>query len=144
MSKISLEDYLHFFLSHKQFGLSPNFLNQIIRMHGFKKIDKVSQKVLIDAVDKIDLENLSRSTVKEKNEISSCTLMNMEDIVADMKKLDWQECRVTSIQSLNAKSDLQGVSGGGGKRKRKRKRGSSSARGAAAAIDALSTTTALV
>jgi hypothetical protein len=70
--------------------------------------------------------------------------MNMEDIVADMKKLDWQECRVTSIQSLNAKSDLQGVAGGGGKRKRKRKRGSSSARGAAAAIDALSTTTALV
>jgi hypothetical protein len=104
----------------------------------------IEQKVLIDAVDKIDLENLSRSTVKEKNEISSCTLMNMEDIVADMKKLDWQECRVTSIQSLNAKSDLQGVAGGGGKRKRKRKRGSSSARGAAAAIDALSTTTALV
>ncbi|XP_011044790.1 PREDICTED: uncharacterized protein LOC105139864 [Populus euphratica] len=141
MSKISLEDYLHFFLSHKQFGLSPNFLNQIIRMHGFKKIVKVSQKVLIDAVDKIDLENLSRSTVKEKNEISSCTLMNMKDIVADMKTLNWQECRVTSIQSLNAKSDLQVVAGGGGKRKRKR--GSSSARGAAA-IDALSTTTAHV
>ncbi|KAJ6931023.1 hypothetical protein NC652_014512 [Populus alba x Populus x berolinensis] len=143
MRTISLEDYLHFFLSHKQFGLSPNFLNQIIRMHGFKKIHKVSQKVLIDAVDKIDLVNLSRSTVKEKNEISSCTLMNMEDIVADLNKLDWQECRVTSIQSLIAKSDLQGVAGGGGKKKRKRKRGSSSARGAAA-IDALSTTTALV
>ncbi|KAG6774417.1 hypothetical protein POTOM_021770 [Populus tomentosa] len=145
MSTISLEDYLHFFLSHKQFGLSPNLLNQIIRMHGFKKIHRISQKALIDAVDKIDLENLSRSTVKEKNEISSCTLMNMEDIVADLNKLDWQECRVTSIQSLIAKSDLQGVAGGGGKKKRKRKkkRGSSSAKGAAA-IDALSTTTALV
>lgn len=100
---------------------------------------------MIDAVDKIDLENLSRSTVKEKNEISPCTLMNMEDIVADLNKLDWLECRVTSIQSLIAKSDLQGVAGGGGKKKRKRKkkRGSSSAKGAAA-IDALSTTTALV
>ena len=65
---------------------------------------------MIDVVGKIDLENLSRSTVKEKNEISPCALMNMEDIVADMKMLDWQECCVTSIQSLKAKSDLQGIS----------------------------------
>ncbi|KAF9682822.1 hypothetical protein SADUNF_Sadunf05G0148200 [Salix dunnii] len=140
-SNISLEDYLHFFQSHKQFDLANNFLSQIIRMHGFKSNCKGSKKVLIDLVDKIDLENLSRSTVKEKNEISSCTLMNMKDIVADMKRLDWQECCVTSIQSLKAKSDLQGVAGE--KRKRKRKKGSSNAEGAAA-TDALSTTTTLV
>ncbi|KAJ6306734.1 hypothetical protein OIU78_021947 [Salix suchowensis] len=114
-SKISLEDYLLFFQSHKQLGRTTHFLRQIIRMHGSSS--NGSKKVLIDVVDKIDLENLSRSTVKEKNEISPCALMNMEDIVADMKMLDWQECCVTSIQSLKAKSDLQGVAGG--KRKRK-------------------------
>ena len=64
---------------------------------------------MIDVVDKIDLENLSCFTVKEKNEISSCTLMNMEDIVEDIKELDCQECCVTSIQSIKAKSDLQGI-----------------------------------
>ncbi|KAJ6681423.1 hypothetical protein OIU74_019827 [Salix koriyanagi] len=137
--KISLEDYLRFFQSHKQLGLTTHFLKQIIRMHGCNSSSNVSKKVLIDVVDKIDLENLSRSTVKEKNEISPCALMNMEDIVADMKLLDWQECCVTSIQSLKAKSDLQGVAGG----KRKRKKGSSNAEGATA-TDALSTTTTVV
>ncbi|KAJ6412408.1 hypothetical protein OIU84_005456 [Salix udensis] len=137
--KISLEDYLRFFQSHKQLGLTTPFLRQIIRMHGCKSSSNGSKKECIDVVDKIDLENLSRSTVKEKNEISPCALMNMEDIVADLKMLDWQECCVTSIQSLKAKSDLQGVAGG----KRKRKKGSSNAEGAAA-TDALSTTTTLV
>ncbi|CAK7346679.1 unnamed protein product [Dovyalis caffra] len=132
-SKISLEDYLQFFLSHKQFGLSANFLNQIILMHGFKKLHGVPKKVLSDAVDTIDLENLSRSTLKDKNEISSGAFMNVEDIVADMNELDWQECCVTSIHTLNAKSEPQAVAGG----TRKRKRGSSSA---GAAIDAVSTT----
>ncbi|XP_059664341.1 uncharacterized protein LOC132310133 [Cornus florida] len=98
---ISLEDYVDFIDSQKQFDLTVNHLNQVIEMHGFKKIHKKPKKVLIDAVDAIELMDPSRSTLEDSN-ISSCAFITLEEAISDLADLNWQECCVTSIQTLNS------------------------------------------
>ncbi|XP_061372840.1 uncharacterized protein LOC133315260 [Gastrolobium bilobum] len=75
-----------------------NQLNQVIRIHGFKKIHHAPKKVLVDAVDLLDLMDLPRSTLGES--ISAFAVLTVEDAVADLNELNWQECCVTSIQKL--------------------------------------------
>ncbi|GLT61125.1 hypothetical protein SLA2020_338520 [Shorea laevis] len=100
--KISLEDYMDFLLSHKQLHPDPSayFLNQIISMQGFKKVVGKPKKWLTDAVKILDLEEPSRSTLSDN--ISSMAFVALEDVIADLKDLNWQECCVTSIQTLNS------------------------------------------
>ncbi|OAY60712.1 uncharacterized protein LOC110626894 [Manihot esculenta] len=102
--EISVEDYLRFFHSQKRFDFTVNFLNQIIVIHGFKKILQRPKKVLTEAIETIDLLNLSRSTLRD-NGMSSCAFINLEDVIADLNDLNWQDCRVTSIQTLNSPKD---------------------------------------
>ncbi|GAV60156.1 hypothetical protein CFOL_v3_03687 [Cephalotus follicularis] len=97
---LSLEDYIDFLLAHKQLDYTANLLNQIISMHGFKRIHKVQKKVLTDATEALDLIDPSRSTLKES--ISSCACVTLDDVVADLNELEWQECSVTSIQTFNS------------------------------------------
>ncbi|CAK9314751.1 unnamed protein product [Citrullus colocynthis] len=98
-NKISLEDYLDFFSSNKQNFLPVNSLNQIIRMHGYMNI-KGQKNVLTDAVNTIDLINLSRSTLNES--VSSSASILLEDVISDLKNLDWQECCVTSVLNFSS------------------------------------------
>ncbi|KAB2064162.1 hypothetical protein ERO13_A09G001600v2 [Gossypium hirsutum] len=98
-SKLSVEDYIQFLSSHKQRPLTINFLNQIISIHGFKKLTK-HKKELSDAVETLDLMDLSRSTLKSS--ISSNAWLTEKEVIGDLNCLEWQECCVTSIQALNS------------------------------------------
>ncbi|XP_022944661.1 uncharacterized protein LOC111449050 [Cucurbita moschata] len=98
-NKISLEDYLDFFSSDKQLFLPVAYLNQIIRMHGYMNI-KGLKNVVKDAVGTINLVNLSRSTLKES--ISSSASITLEDVISDLKNLEWQECSVTSVLNFSS------------------------------------------
>ncbi|GLT94000.1 hypothetical protein SLE2022_117630 [Rubroshorea leprosula] len=102
--KISLEDYLDFVLTKKQDHLNIKFLNQVISMHGFRKIFSGGKKVLIDAVETLDLIDPSRSTLQSS--ISSSASITFEDIIADLNDLNWHECCVTSIKTLNSPKEI--------------------------------------
>ncbi|XWS44562.1 hypothetical protein CRYUN_Cryun15aG0057000 [Craigia yunnanensis] len=112
--KISLEHYIDFLSSHKQLPLTVNFLNQIISFHGLKKVIKGPKKALRDAVETLDLMDLSRSTLKSS--ISLTAWLTEEEIIEDLNRLEWKECCVTSIQALN--SSLEPKPKGKAKRKR--------------------------
>ncbi|CAN4097040.1 unnamed protein product [Withania somnifera] len=92
-----LEKYLDFVNSNKQLHLTVANLHQIISMHGFKKI-KGQKKVLADAVNTIELMDLQRSTLQE--EISSEACVSLDETVNDLTHLNWQECCVTSLQTI--------------------------------------------
>lgn len=80
-----------------------NQLNQVIRIHGFKKIHHAPKKVLTDAVDALDLVDLPRSTLSES--VSAFAVLTVEEVVADLGDLNWQECCVTSIQKFGCCED---------------------------------------
>ncbi|RHN61830.1 hypothetical protein MtrunA17_Chr4g0040871 [Medicago truncatula] len=101
--KICLEDYIHLLHSRHTVDLTMNQLNQVIRIHGFKKIHHAPKKVLTDAVDAIDLVDLPRSTLSES--ISAFAVLTVEEAVADLSDLNWQECCVTSIQKFGCCED---------------------------------------
>ncbi|AES89772.1 uncharacterized protein [Medicago truncatula] len=101
--KLCLEDYIHLLHSRNTNDLTMNQLNQVIRIHGFKKIHHAPKKVLTDAVDAIDLVDLPRSTLSES--ISVFAVLTVEEAVADLSDLNWQECCVTSIQKFGCCED---------------------------------------
>ncbi|GFS39687.1 hypothetical protein Acr_00g0064440 [Actinidia rufa] len=82
-------------------NLTINLLNQVITMHGFKKIRNTPKKILIDAVNSMDLMDPSRSTLNDEN-VSSHAFVTLEEVVKDLEYLNWKECCVTSIQTLNS------------------------------------------
>ncbi|KAK7405043.1 hypothetical protein VNO78_06201 [Psophocarpus tetragonolobus] len=98
-SKLCLEDYLHLLHSRQTLHLTMNQLNQVIRIHGFKKIHHAPKKVLVDAVESLNLVNLPRSTVHEN--VSAFAAVALEDVVADLGDLKWQECCVTSVEKIS-------------------------------------------
>ncbi|TKY66772.1 hypothetical protein E2542_SST09661 [Spatholobus suberectus] len=97
--KLCLEDYLHLLHSRQTLHLTMNQLNQVIRIHGFKKIHHAPKKVLVDAVESLDLVDLPRSTLRES--VSAFAAVALEDAVADLGELNWQECCVTSVEKLS-------------------------------------------
>lgn len=83
-----------------------------------------SQKVLIEAVNSIELIHPSRSTIQNDN-VSSCAFIPMEVVIKDLVDLNWQECTVTSLQTLNFMNynfSLQNSIASTSKRKPKRSR----------------------
>lgn len=48
----------------------------------------------------MDLVNLSRSTLNES--VSSSATIPLEDVISDLKDLDWQECYVTSLHTFSS------------------------------------------
>ena len=62
-----------------------------------------SQKVLVDAVDSLDLVDLPRSTLRRN--VSSFAVLTVEETVADLAELNWQECCVTSLEKLSSSND---------------------------------------
>ncbi|KAG4947971.1 hypothetical protein JHK84_041415 [Glycine max] len=139
--KLCLEDYLHLVHSRQTLHLTINQLNQVIRIHGFKKIHHApkdlcfslgessknkrmfsnrfsvsrncknlsrfsAQKVLVQAVESLELVDLPRSTVSES--VSAFAAVVLEDVVADLGELSWQECCVISVEKISF-SDGQSV-----------------------------------
>ncbi|XP_020236353.1 uncharacterized protein LOC109815941 isoform X1 [Cajanus cajan] len=97
--KLCLEDYLHLLQSRQTLHLTMNQLNQVIRIHGFKKIHHAPKKVLVDAVESLDLVDLPRSTLRES--VTAFAAVALEDVVADLGELNWQECCVTSVEKVS-------------------------------------------
>ncbi|XP_027348176.1 uncharacterized protein LOC113859662 [Abrus precatorius] len=122
--KLCLEDYLHLLHSRQTLHLT------VVRIHGFKKIHHApkdifcyfhganlreereivleisksasgfrSQKLLVDAVESLDLVDLARSTLSES--VSAFDAVTLEDLVADLGDLKWQECCVTSVKKFS-------------------------------------------
>ncbi|KAG4967876.1 hypothetical protein JHK82_033593 [Glycine max] len=79
-----LEDYLLLIHSRQTLHLTINQLNQ---------------KVLVDAVESLDLVDLPRSTVQES--MSAFAAVALEDVVVDLGELNWQECCVTSVEKIS-------------------------------------------
>ncbi|KAE9456051.1 hypothetical protein C3L33_12041, partial [Rhododendron williamsianum] len=125
---LSLDDYHSFIDSNKQIHLALKKLTQIIGMHGFN--------VTMEAVKSIDLMEPSRSTRNEEN-VSSNAFMTLEEAISDLKQLNWQECCVTSIQTVNSVNhdlilDTTGAPLAGSELKLSRKRPRQAVRGDAA------------
>ncbi|CAN1229502.1 hypothetical protein LINPERPRIM_LOCUS3144 [Linum perenne] len=59
-----------------------------------------SPKILTEALEELDLMDISRSTIKRSTEISSSASITLDELVDDLNKLDWQECRVTSVEAF--------------------------------------------
>lgn len=59
--------------------------------------------MLTDAVDALDLVDLPRSTLSES--VSAFAVLTVEEVVADLGDLNWQECCVTSIQKFGCCED---------------------------------------
>ncbi|XP_057478635.1 uncharacterized protein LOC130766005 isoform X2 [Actinidia eriantha] len=74
---------------------------EVITMHGFKKIRNTPKKILIDAMNSMDLMDPSRSTLNDEN-VSSHAFVTLEEVVKDLEYLNWKECCVTSIKTLNS------------------------------------------
>ncbi|KAG4980353.1 hypothetical protein JHK84_033934 [Glycine max] len=83
-----LEDYLLLIHSRQTLHLTINQLNQV-----------PAQKVLVDAVESLDLVDLPRSTVQES--MSAFAAVALEDVVVDLGELNWQECCVTSVEKIS-------------------------------------------
>ncbi|CAB4303629.1 unnamed protein product [Prunus armeniaca] len=98
--KLSLEDYLLLIQSHSHLHLTKLHLNQIISMHGYKKLHKVPKKLLNDAVSTLTLVEPSRSTLRKY--VSPLVITTLEDVVADLDHLNWKECCITSIETLSS------------------------------------------
>ncbi|XP_031379176.1 uncharacterized protein LOC116194504 [Punica granatum] len=97
---ISLEDYVDVLHCDWQADLTISCLNQIVSMHGFRKIirGKALKKVLVDALKTIDLIDPSRSTVKEY--VSPHAFLELEEVIADLNALNWHECHTTSMKTI--------------------------------------------
>ncbi|KDP27969.1 hypothetical protein JCGZ_19049 [Jatropha curcas] len=96
---ISLEAYEHFLDDPSQDALNMNQLNEVILMHGFKKIYQRPKHVLYDALITVDLIKLQRSTLKD--ELSPYgSSVSLDQVKLDLEALDWPECHIHSIESV--------------------------------------------
>nr|GLL45483.1 uncharacterized protein LOC109169630 isoform X2 [Ipomoea trifida] len=105
--KLTVEEYLYFIDSHKELELSVDHLREvlllelhIIDMHGFVKMSKTPKKLVLEAVDSLELMNPGRSTLQDDS-VSSHVHLTVEEVIKDLDDLKWQECCVTSLHTFN-------------------------------------------
>lgn len=55
----------------------------------------------MEAVKTMELMDPSRSTLGD-SDISSDAFISLDDLIKDVKELQWQECCITSLQTINA------------------------------------------
>ncbi|GAA0159188.1 hypothetical protein LIER_38814 [Lithospermum erythrorhizon] len=104
-SKLTMDEYIFFSATKNIADLTVDHLNQIIELHGFKKIHKVHKSIMYDVVKSMELMNPCRSTL-EDNQVSSHAVLCLDEVVKGLNDLGWQECCVTSMQMFNS-VDLQ-------------------------------------
>ncbi|CAB4273201.1 unnamed protein product [Prunus armeniaca] len=98
--KMSLEDYLLLIQSHSNLHLTASDLNQILSMHGHRKIHGGNKQRLSDAVSSMSLVQPARTTLKDG--ISPFAITAQEDVIDALDVLKWKECCVTSIETLSS------------------------------------------
>ncbi|KAI3813529.1 hypothetical protein L1987_18255 [Smallanthus sonchifolius] len=101
MPKLTLESYLN--LEHMDV-ISPHLLRKILMIHGFKSC-KVPKADLIDAVRSIELMGADHSTL-QSDVVSSNAFLSLNDVIRDLSLLHWQECCITSIETINSETDF--------------------------------------
>ncbi|XP_075478833.1 uncharacterized protein LOC142519684 [Primulina tabacum] len=105
---LSVEDYLDFFDNRDTLHLTVSQLQQIIGMHGFRKIT-TQKRNLIDIVSSMDLSDLRRSTLFNGS-VSGDAPLALEEVIHDLKHLDWKECHVTSLLTQGAEASATSTS----------------------------------
>ncbi|KAH6766267.1 hypothetical protein C2S52_017250 [Perilla frutescens var. hirtella] len=121
--KLVVEDYLNL-IDDRTLPLTVTQLRHIISMHGFKKIE-AAKTILTEMVTSMELMDLHRSTLLDGG-VSGDACLTLEEVINDLKSLNWQDCHVTSLLTYGA--------GGGGdwdvslKRKRSRRSGKKAAK----------------
>ncbi|XP_062105872.1 uncharacterized protein LOC133817385 [Humulus lupulus] len=99
-AKMSLEEYIQFFHSRNTFNIPVNHLNQIISMHGYKKLHKIPKTVVEDAVSTLLLISPHRSALNDIS-FSPMASITLDDVISDLNDLNWQECSTASVQTLS-------------------------------------------
>ncbi|KAK6163316.1 hypothetical protein DH2020_000180 [Rehmannia glutinosa] len=96
--KLAMEDYLDF-IDNRTLDLNATQLRQ---------------STLVDMVSTMDLMDLRRSTLLHGG-VSGGAGFTLEEVINDLKDLDWNECHVTSLltQSGGVVSAASAVSSGG-------------------------------
>ncbi|EOA36456.1 hypothetical protein CARUB_v10011022mg [Capsella rubella] len=105
--KMSLEEYVDFFSPENPVDFTISHLNQIIHMHGFRKLHKAHKKIVGEAVDSLNLIDPFRSTLKQTGAVSSSpssSSLTLDEVITDIEALKWQECCLTSLQIINSES----------------------------------------
>ncbi|KAK1405070.1 hypothetical protein POM88_004675 [Heracleum sosnowskyi] len=107
---LTVQKYLGFCESHNHSDLNVYQLKKVISIHGFKTtLPNVRKEVLIDAVDSIELMDLTRSTINDDN-VSSYAFITSGEAMKDLMCLNWTECSLTSFKTFNSVSyDLIGL-----------------------------------
>lgn len=100
-TEIKLEDYEHFLENPFDEAFSYQQLNQIIYMHGFKKIHKRRKAVLYEALSTIDLRKPQRSTLKDDFPPYDGSVLTLDQVRQDLQTLLWQECPIQSIEAVH-------------------------------------------
>ncbi|KAJ4878906.1 Uncharacterized protein Rs2_35960 [Raphanus sativus] len=100
--KITLEEYVDFMNSGNYIDFTCSYLNQILHINGFRKLHKSNKKTVGEAVDAVDLIDLSRSTLNQTSVSSSSASLTLDQVITDIEALKWQECCLTSLQIVNS------------------------------------------
>ncbi|XP_058082123.1 uncharacterized protein LOC131230290 [Magnolia sinica] len=97
--QVTLEEYVNFHENPQHPNLTIKCLLQIIRMHGFIKLHNRPKKDILDALNSIDmLIPPLRSTLNEN--ISSNAYLSLDQVNKDLAALEWQECPVQSVATM--------------------------------------------
>ncbi|KAL0438624.1 UNVERIFIED_CONTAM: hypothetical protein Slati_2345400 [Sesamum latifolium] len=83
--ELAIEDYLDF-VDDRSLNLT---------------IPQLRQQLLVDMVTTMDLMDLRRSTLLDAG-VSGDACFTLDEVINDLKDLDWQECHVTSLLTLGA------------------------------------------
>ncbi|KAK4429114.1 hypothetical protein Salat_1211600 [Sesamum alatum] len=105
--ELAIEDYLDF-VDDRSLNLT---------------IPQLRQQLLVDMVTTMDLMELHRSTLLDAG-VSGDACFTLEEVINDLKDLDWQECHVTSLltfgAAVSASSSTSSDATASGKRKRRK------------------------
>lgn len=105
-----------------QFWLNRN-LKIIKSFWEFIPLISIGQKIVGEAVDTLDLLDLSRSTLKEAPVSSpSSSPLTLDEVISDIEALKWQECCLTSLQIINSQEITGSVPKPKQKKSNKRKK----------------------
>ncbi|KAF3574639.1 hypothetical protein F2Q69_00063743 [Brassica cretica] len=107
--KMTLEEYVDYFSSGKSIDFTCSYLNQILHLHGFRKLHHSTKKTVGEAVDAVELLDLSRSTLNQTTLSSSSASLTLDQVISDIEALKWQECCITSLQIVNSDDSPRAV-----------------------------------
>ncbi|KAF3339874.1 hypothetical protein FCM35_KLT15645 [Carex littledalei] len=106
---MKFEDYLSFFGNRHAHNLTTNQLNQILFLHGFRKLTNrsyigLTKEEIIVALSSLNLIPPIRFGMSDCDILSVTTSMSavsLEEVKHDMREIGWEECLVGSVLTIN-------------------------------------------